>query len=117
MRKHRRPELYSDAVTEFDDALLGPESILACFVGDECAMATMIWGDQVNCGMSVGTGGEDGRIGHEGIVFRSDDQGRNTQVLQDSLCRRSFVILVGVAVTKVRGGNEIIELANGADGR
>ena len=80
-------------------------------------MATMIWGDQVNCGMSVGTGGEDGRIGHEGIVFRSDEQGRDTQVLKDSLGRRGLVIFVGVAITKDRGGDDVIELANGADRR
>ena len=80
-------------------------------------MATMVWGNQVNCGMVVGTSGEDGRIGHEGIVFRSDEQGRNTQVLKDSLSRRGFVIFMGVAITKVRGGNRVVELANGADWR
>ena len=80
-------------------------------------MATMVRGDQVNGGMFVGTGGEDRGIRHEGIVFRSDEQSWHTQALKDSLSRRNFVILVGVAITKVRGGDEVIELAHGAHGR
>ena len=80
-------------------------------------MAAVVGSDQRNRGIFVGAGGEDGRIGHEGIVFRGDEQGRNTQLREDSFGGRGFVVFVGVAITKERGGDDVIELANGADGR
>ncbi len=79
-------------------------------------MTAVVGRHQLNCGIFFGARSQDGRIGHKGVVFRSDEQGRNTQLREDSLGGRGFVVFVGVVIPKDRGGDDVIELANGADG-
>ena|ERR1700741_416104 len=113
-----RPVLQSrgaEGVAEIDDALFGPKALGARLIGNEAAMAAVFWGDEADGGNFVDFCGEEARVQYEGIVLGGDEQEGHANLSGDALGADVIVIVLSVAIAKLRCGDEIVELADSSD--
>src|SRR6267378_4595546 len=101
---------------EFDDALLGPETLASAVFRYESAMAAVLGRDKLDDGILADFGCQERSIGDEGVILRGDHERGQADLGGDAFRADVFVIVLRVTIAELRGGDDVVELTDGSDG-
>jgi hypothetical protein len=102
-------------LAKFDDAGFGPEAFITRGVGDESAVAAVFGSDELDIAIAADGGIAESVKGDERVVLSGDDEGGNADGGDVPGGGGAVVVVVRVAETAMRGGNFVVEFADGAD--
>src|ERR1700704_5681930 len=100
---------------EIDDALLGPEALVAGVFRNEAAMTAVLRRDKLDGGILIDFGGQEGSVGDEGVILRGDHERGHANLPRDAFRAHVVVIVLRVAIAELRRGDDVIELADRSD--
>ena len=96
--------------------VLGPVAVIAAGRvrgGQEGAVSAMRRFQQLNAGVRGDGCAGWGCEANEGVVAGVEDEGRDSDAMEDACGRGSMVVVVGVAEAGVEGGDFVVEVAQG----
>ena len=82
---------------------------------NEAAMAAVLGVNKPNRWVFVDLRSQEGRVRHEWIILRGDQQHRHADLSRDAFRPHVFVIVLRIVITKLRRGDQIIKFAHGAN--